>query len=223
MDFLKKYWWKVLTVILLSWTVIGGLLVPVPDLPVLNESSRNLFFHVPMWYVMLTAFLVSAISAILFLKTEKEKYDQISVTFIQVGLTFGCMGLVTGMIWASGTWGKPWNNDPKQVGSALTLFTYMAYMVLRNSIKNKNQIGRIAAVYNIFAIALIIPLLYIIPARLEGLHPGSAEDDLLATLRDQSADFRIVFLPAIIGWIMLGVWIFNINFRINKLEAKNEI
>ncbi len=224
MYFLKKYWWKIICTGLLAWVITAGLLIPVPDIPLLEESARNLFYHVPMWSIMQISFLLSAVFAILYLKSQNRKYDVISTTFVEVGFYFGCLGLFTGMIWASGTWGKPFPKDPKTIGAALTLLAYAAYLVLRTSIKDKNQVARISAVYNIFALALIVPALYIIPARLPGLHPGSAEDDTLAALRDQSGSFRHVFYPALIGWVLLGLWVFDVRYRIKKLIIKkNEI
>ena len=53
---MKAYWWKLLTVILLIYTVIGGFLMPAPRLPILNETIRILHFHVPMWFGMIIMF-----------------------------------------------------------------------------------------------------------------------------------------------------------------------
>lgn len=222
MKFFVRHWWKILCSLLLFWVVIGGMLIDIPAIPKLNESARNLFYHVPMWYVMIISFLISAILAILFLIKNKAKYDAMSKIFVDVGIYFGILGLVTGMLWASVTWGKPWSNDPKQIGSFLCLLTYMAYVVLR-AIATEKHSAKLASVYNIFAFALIIPLLYILPARFESLHPGTTDGPLKA-LYSQAAAFRKVSLPAMIGWILLGVWIFQIQWRIRKIELKrNEI
>lgn len=221
MGFLKRYWWKILTTLILLWVIVGGMLIKIPAIPKLNESARNLFYHVPMWYVMIICFLVSAIYAVLFLAKKEAKYDLISLEFIRVGIYFGILGMITGMIWANVAWGKPWSNDPKQVGAALCLLTYFAYLVLRNSIQNKNNEASISAVYNIFAFALIIPLLFIIPARFESLHPASGQESgPLEALYDSAKEFRKVSVPAMIGWILLGVWLFDIRWRIKKIELK---
>ena len=66
---MKAYWWKLLTVILLIYTVIGGFLMPAPRLPILNETIRILHFHVPMWFGMIIMFLVSVFYAIKYLST----------------------------------------------------------------------------------------------------------------------------------------------------------
>ena len=57
---MKKNWWKALTVLLLLYVAVAGLLVPVPRLAILNESIRNLYFHVPMWFGM-TAILMASV------------------------------------------------------------------------------------------------------------------------------------------------------------------
>jgi heme exporter protein C len=222
MAFVKKYWWKIITAMILSYVIVGGLLTPVPNLPLLNESARNLFFHVPMWQSMQVCFFLSAIFAIVYLKTENNKYDLISTSFVETGFYFGLMGLSTGMLWASGTWGKAFPNDPKIWGATLTLLAYAAYLILRLSITNQKQVARISAVYNIFALALIVPALYIIPARMDGLHPGSAEDETLSALRGQSNVFAHIFYPAMLGWVMLSLWLFDIRYRLKKLK-KHEI
>ena len=189
----------------------------IPAIPKLNESARNLFYHVPMWYVMIVCFLVSCIYSIRFLRTNKIKEDIIAREYVFVGIAFGCLGMLTGMEWASIAWGAPWSNDPKQVGAALCLLTYFAYIVLRPSVQNPSKQARLAAVYNIFAFALLIPLLYIIPAHYKSLHPGTDSKPFEA-LYTQAAAFRKISIPAMFAWILLGVWIFNLRYRTIKLS-----
>jgi heme exporter protein C len=43
---------KILAVLLVTYTIIAGFLVPSPLIPILHESIRNLYFHVPMWFAM---------------------------------------------------------------------------------------------------------------------------------------------------------------------------
>ena len=216
---LKKYWWKILCVLILTYVIIGGILFPIPAIPKLAESARNLFYHVPMWYVMITCFLVSSIYGVKYLQKPTLKNDTISVELVHVGILFGCFGMLTGMEWANIAWGKAWSNDPKQVGSALCLLIYLAYMVLRNSIKDEQKKAQIAAVYNIFSFALLVPLLFIIPVHLKSLHPGTDSKPFEA-LYIQAAAFRTVSIPAMIGWILLGIWIFDIKYRIKKLQQQ---
>jgi heme exporter protein C len=216
---MAKYWWKILCVLILLYVIVMGILIEIPYLPKLKESIRNLFYHVPMWYVMLFSFLMSFIYAIIYLRKNEEKYDIMSQEFVNTGIWFGCFGMVTGMEWAYIQWGAPWSNDPKQVGAALTLLIYFAYSVLRNSVKEEDKRARLAAVYNIFSFALVIPLVYLVPAHFASLHPGS-DNKPFEALKTQDHMLRYVSLPAMVGWILLGLWVFDIRYRTRKIQLK---
>ncbi len=214
---MRKYWWKIVTAFLLLYVIIAGILIDIPYLPKLKESIRNLFFHVPMWYVMLFSFLLSFIYSIIYLSKSKLKYDIISNEFVIVGISFGCLGMLTGMEWASIQWGSPWSNDPKQVGSGLTLLIYFAYSILRNSIPDADKKARLAAVYNVFSFALLIPLVFIIPSHLQSLHPG-ADNKPFEALKTQHNLLKFVSIPAMFAWILLSLWIYDIRIRIKKIQ-----
>lgn len=217
MEMIKKHWWKILTVCLLSYTVIGGLLLEVPRLAILNETIRALFFHVPMWFGMIILLMVSVIYSIKYLAKPTERLDAIAVEFASMGVLFGILGILTGMIWANYTWGSPWSGDPKQNGAAITLLIYFAYFVLRNSLEDKQQRGRISAVYNIFAFAALVPLLFILPRMTDSLHPGSGGNPAFDAY-EYDNHLRIVFYPSIIAWTMTGVWMTSLRIRIREIK-----
>ena len=216
---MTKNWWKALSVLLLLYTVISGFLMTVPRLNIVNETIRALYFHVPMWFGMVIMFLVSTIYAIKYLKNAELKNDIKSVEFANTGLFFGLLGIFTGMIWANYTWGSPWHGDPKQNGAAIALLVYLAYFVLRGSIDNQEQRSRLSAVYNIFAFAAMIPLIFIIPRMTSSMHPGSGGNPGF-NMYDLDSKMRMVFYPAVIGWILLGVWIATVRIRIQNVEEK---
>lgn len=191
----------------------------VPRLNIINESIRALYFHVPMWFGMIVMFSVSTIYAIKYLRNPTTKNDVLSVEFANTGLFFGLLGITTGMIWANYTWGSPWHGDPKQNGAAIALLVYLAYFVLRGSVENQEQRSRLSAVYNIFAFAAMIPLIFIIPRMTSSMHPGSGGNPGF-NMYDLDSRMRMVFYPAVIGWILLGVWIATLRIRIRKAEEQ---
>ncbi|MEP5614010.1 MAG: cytochrome c biogenesis protein CcsA [Cyclobacteriaceae bacterium] len=216
---LKTSWWKWLCVGLLAYTVIGGLLLPVPKLPILNETIRVLHFHVPMWFGMILVFTGSVVSAIKYLKSNNRTQDIYSSQLANMGITFGVLGIVTGMVWAKYTWGEVWSNDPKQNASAISLLIYLAYFVLRNSIKDEQQRNKISAVYNIFAFFLMIPLLFILPRMADSLHPGNGGNPGFNAY-DLDSNLRMVFYTAVLGWALLGYWIASVNIRLSIAQQK---
>ncbi|WP_226391198.1 cytochrome c biogenesis protein CcsA [Penaeicola halotolerans] len=216
-----KHWWKILTIALLIFTLIGGLLFDVPRLAILNETIRALHFHVTMWFAMILLLLVAAIYSIKYLKSGNIKHDDIAVEFTNTALVMGMLGIFTGMIWAKFTWGDYWNGDPKQNASAIGILMYFAYIILRNSLEDRQQRARIGAVYNIFAFAALIPLLFVLPRLTDSLHPGNGGNPGFNAY-DLDSKLRLVFYPAIIGWTLLGVWMSTLKIRLRVVQRKVE-
>lgn len=219
---IRSSWWKILAVILLTYTCTVGLMADVPRLEIVNESIRALYFHVPMWFGMVILFLVSAVHAVSYLRSSNPTRDVASVEFATVGLIYGILGIVTGMVWANYTWGSPWHGDPKQNAAAIALLVYLAYFVLRSSVSSDEQRARLGAVYNIFAFAAMIPLLFILPRLTDSMHPGNGGNPGFNTY-DLDSRMRLVFYPAVAGWILLGVWIATLRIRIHHLTEKSEL
>jgi heme exporter protein C len=226
---MKKNWWKITAVLLLVYTFTAGLLIKVPNLPALGQTSRNLFFHVSMWMAMMTLFTVSVVNAIRYLRTFNLKYDIYARQYATSGIWFGILGYSTGAIWMSYTWADPNNplfdsfsavaREPKLIGAAVALLIYFAYMVLRDSIPDIDKRARISAVYNIFAYAMLFPAIWIIPRLLPSLHPGREGNPAL-NFKDVSPEMRMVELPAFIGWTLLGVWITTLKIRMGILKER---
>jgi len=214
-----KAWIKILAVLLLFYTIIAGFLFDVPRLNIVNETIRALYFHVPMWFGMVVLFLVSTVYSIQYLRNPAIEKDIYAVEFANTGLLLGLLGIVTGMIWANYTWGSPWHGDPKQNGAAISLLVYLAYFVLRGSVENEDQRARLSAVYNIFAFAAMIPLIFVIPRMTSSMHPGSGGNPGF-NMYDLDSNMRMVFYPAVAGWILLGVWIASLRIRVRLIDEK---
>ena len=210
---------KFFCVILLTYTLIAGFLFDVPRLPILNETIRALYFHVPMWFTMIFLLLLSSFNSYRYINTGKNYYDIKSYNYANVAVYFGVLGLLTGMIWAKFTWGTFWTNDPKLNGSAIGMLIYLGYFVLRRSLKDESKRGKISSVYNVFAFAMLIPLIFILPRMADSLHPGNGGNPGF-NVYDMNSQLRIVFYPAVVGFILLGIWITDLRLKIDELKNK---
>jgi heme exporter protein C len=219
---MRQYWWKILSVALLVYTFIAGFFIKVPDIGNLQQTIRNFFFHVPMWFGQFVLISISIVYSILFLRKPLIRYDIYASEYARTGIVFGALGLITGAIWANFTWGAPWNNDPKQLGAAIALLIYLAYFVLRNSMTDIDKRGRVGAVYNVFAYCMYVPLIFILPRMVESLHPGGKGVEGNPGLGGDDLDptMRIVFWPAVLGWTLLGVWMTTLRLRLRLIEEK---
>ena len=198
------------------YTLIGGFLLPVPELPILQHSIRNLYFHVPMWFGMILLFAISMVYSIRYLSRMSIREDWVAVEYANSGTLFGILGLATGMLWAQYTWGSWWSNDAKQIGAVVALLIYLAYFVLRGSLKEEHLRAKVSAVYNIFAFFALVPLLFILPRMTDSLHPGAGGNPGFNTY-DLDSQMRTIFYPAILGWLLLGVWLTTLRIRVKKL------
>ena len=210
---------KILCVLLLTFTATAGILFEVPRLPILNETIRVLYFHVPMWFTMIFLLLLSSVNAYRFISTKNIKYDLISYNYAHVGVYFGILGILTGMVWANYTWGTFWTNDPKLNGSAIGLLIYFGYFILRNSIEDESKKAKVSSVYSVFAFSMLIPLIFILPRLTDSLHPGNGGNPGF-NVYDLNSQLRIVFYPAVIGFICLGLWIADVKHKLLKITNK---
>jgi len=218
MTYLRNNWWKLLGVLLLLYVIAGGLLFEAPQLPVIRETVRNIYFHVGMWFSMMFILFMALIFSLRYLRYFRPEDDLKALSAVKTGLVFGTLGLFTGMVWAHNTWGSFWVNDPKLNGAAVGMLTYLAYMVLRGSVDDADKKARLAAVYNVFAFVLFFVFIMILPRLAQdSIHPGIDGNPALST-GDLDPRMRKVFFPAIAGWMIMAWWIFRIYYRITLLR-----
>lgn len=231
---IKGWWWKYAGVLILLYTIVYGLIADVPQLNILEESIRNLFFHVPMWFSMMFMMMISLVYSIMYLAnsrgesqvneglSKKIRLDIIASQWATVALLFGFLGLLTGSVWARTTWSAWWVfQEVKLNGAAAGILVYVAYFILRGAIEDEEQKARVAAVYNIFAFVMYMVLINVIPRIVDSsLHPGNGGNPGFSAY-DLDSHLRLIFYPAVIGWILLAAWIVDLRIRVKKIEMKN--
>lgn len=214
---LRKYWWKILALLCLIYTITAGFLGGVPAKPILNETIRNLYFHVSMWMGMMIFFIVSLVYSLKYLRRNNPVDDIYALEYARAGCVFGALGLTTGSLWAQYAWGSWWSNDPKQIGAAIAMLIYLAYFILRNSLTDSDKAARIGAVYNIFAFAMLFPTIWIIPRLVESLHPGGMGNPAFNS-KDIDSRMRVIFyFAAIPGWTLTATWIATLRIRMQLI------
>lgn len=183
-----------------------------------------------MWFGMMILFIISVVYAVKYLNKPSVENDIKSKNFASIGSWFGILGYATGVLWVSVTWITDQSQslgsvlkEPKLIGAAIALLIYGAYFVLRGSFTDLDKRARISAVYNIFAFAMLLPSIWIIPRLVGSLHPGapgSESGNPALDKNDMDSMMRVVFYPAVIGWTLLGVWIATLKNRVDIMEDK---
>lgn len=140
----------------------------------------------------------------------------------KIGVLFGICGLITGSLWARFTWGTWWTfAEPKINMSAMAMMIYVGYFILRGAFTDQVKRARISAVFNIFAATTIPFLLYIIPRQLPSLHPGADGNPAFSDMT--APELRLIFYPAVIGFIGLGYWLYDLTLRSRMLQHKMQL
>ena len=189
---------------------------------ILQETIRNTYFHVAIWFAMFILLIASVIYSIKYLRLPLTDHDIVASSLVRVGILFGLIGVATGSLWAKATWGTYWTNDTKLNMTAVALLIYMAYLILRQSIENEEQRARVSAIYNIFAFVALIPLVFVVPRLNDSLHPGNGGNPALGG-EDLDHTMRMVFYPAIIGYTLIGLWITELYVRYLRVRQKWEM
>lgn len=180
------------------------------------QTSRIVFFHVPMAVASFIGFLAAAWWSMLYLWKRRPGADHAAVAAVEVSLLFCVLATVTGAMWSKVQWGAYWNWDPRQTSMALALVFYGAYLTLRGAIEDPENRARISAAYAVLGF-IVAPFLYFIMPRLASfsLHPKPAGAEMEASIG------RVV-VASILGFTALFFWIQSQRRRILTLEARSE-
>ena len=136
-----------------------GIFVVLPVLPAdqTGFSQKIFYWHMPAAIISFIAFLVTLWYSIRFLMTKDFKYDVIAYTSAELGLIFGFILMVFGVIWDYLAWGVWWTWDPRLITYLILLLLFGAYFFLRSMVEDRMRRATYAAVFGIIA-ALDVPI-----------------------------------------------------------------
>lgn len=111
---------------------------------------RIIFFHVPAAITAFIGFFVAMSLSVVYLFTNNLKWDSLAAAINEVSLTFACVNLITGSIWARIIWGIWWTWDYRLTSMLVCVLIFFGYLMLRQSIDEPTQRARLSAALSIF-------------------------------------------------------------------------
>ncbi|MCW5841395.1 MAG: cytochrome c biogenesis protein CcsA [Caldilinea sp.] len=180
-------------------------------------AQRIFYIHMGCNIGALAGFLVSMVGSIAYLITRNLSWDRLSQAAIEVGVVCGLGTIITGMFWAKPTWNTYWTWDPRLTTSTITVLVYLAYLLFRNGIDNRQTRARFGSIYAILAF-LSVPLTFYSARLFRSIHPvvyGNENPDaqggfsvgasMTQTLMISIIGFCILFSALVIlRWRQLG-------------------
>jgi heme exporter protein C len=199
--------------LLVSLCIVGAFLwAPLAE-GFLGESSRILFFHVPVAWVSFVAFMTAGIASIAYLVRPAERHDRTARCAVELGLVFCVLATVTGAVWARIMWNAWWNWDPRQSSIAVVLLFYAAYLVLRGAMEDPDTERRVAAAYGVLGLVVAPFFFFVLPRIVEfSLHP----EPVVNTEQEIGIEQRMlwVLLGTSVGFTALFFWMLSIQRRL---------
>ena len=183
-----------------------------------GESSRIVFYHVPMAWVATVAFLLAAWHSAVYLKKRRMESDDAAAAAARLGFVFCVLATVTGSIFAKVMWNSYWNWDPRETSIALLLLVYGAYLGLRGAIEDPERRATLSAAYALVAFATVPFLMFAVPRMYASLHP-----DTVINARgkvEMSSDIRTVFFASSLAFVALFFWLWALDRKVTRIHRE---
>ena len=129
------------------------MLLDFPDEVQQGGVFRIMFFHIPAAFTSLVAPFCAVAASILYLVRKELKYDSLAAAITEVGLAFGMINIITGMIWGRIIWGIWWAWDARLTSTLVLMLIYAGYLMLRQAIEDPTQRARMSGILSVFAAA----------------------------------------------------------------------
>ena len=201
--------------ILLFLTAVGLVFLYAPMEAVMGQVQRVFYFHVANAWVGMLGFLVAAIAGVAYLRTNDPKWDIVEIAAVEISFVFFFTAIVSGSIWARGSWGTWWTWDPRLTTAAIVELVYAAYFMLRQGVEDPDRRARYGAIYAALSF-ISVPITFISIRILRTIHPvlfggatgaGSTFDmtsKMLVTFMFSLLTFSFIFADLLWHRIRLG-------------------
>ncbi len=161
--------------------------------------QKIFYVHVPMAIVALGGFVLGAVFAIQHLRTRESRWDMRSYVAIHMSLIFAVGTLITGSIWAKGSWGHWWVwNEPTLVSFLIVFLLYATYQPLRFAIEDPERQARYASVFAVTAGAFVPMNFIAVRVSTAYLHPR-----VLGSASNLPGSMRLTFLVCLLAMALL--------------------
>jgi len=217
--------------LLILLDILSTILVPAalvlilyftPVEAVMGPVQKIFYFHVSAAWAGMLSFILAGAAGGAYLFSRKLSWDWLSLSAIEVGVVFGMIAILSGMIWARPIWNTWWVWDPRLTTTAIMVLIYLAYFILRSGLDTPETRARLGAVYAIVSVATV-PLTFFSIRLFRTIHPV-----VIATGGSGGSGFNMsprmltaFFTSLIVFTILLADLVWH-RFRLAKLQTQNQ-
>jgi heme exporter protein C len=132
--------------------------------------QKIFYFHAPSAYAMYIGAGACFLGSMAYLLKPTDARDAFARAGAEVAVVFGLVVMVTGPLWARYAWGTYWTWDPRLTTLLLSVFIYVAYLVLRAFTGDGAAERRFASALGIIG-AANLPIIHFSVQKWSGQHP----------------------------------------------------
>ena len=179
--------------------------------------QRILYFHVPVAWGSMLGILVVSGSSFMYLWKKNEKWDRLAVASAEVGVIFGAIMLLSGMIWARPVWAVWWTGEAKLTTALILFFIYVAYLMFRGYFPPGAQRRRLAAIIGVIG-AVDTPIIYFAANLWSQAHPPLITGPAADAESTLGSDLGIVLMASTLAFTFLFIFLVQTRYKIRKSE-----
>ena len=187
-----------------------------PTEQVQGDAQRIFYFHVPIAWIGMLAFIVLAGASIAYLFTKDERWDWLARAAAESGAVFITLATILGSIWGKTTWGTWWSWDPKLTAVLVMWFMYIAYIMLRSYMGRTTGSAYSGAVLAIVGV-IDVPIIYLSAVWWRTLHPGPE-----VTNGDLPASVILTLMVSLLTFTLFYSFLMIQLYQLQKVQVQSE-
>jgi heme exporter protein C len=181
-----------------------------------GAAQKIMYIHATSAFIALyVAFVLLAISSLLYLWLKDEKLDRVAESAAEVGLVFTTVVLVTGPLWGKTIWGAWWTWDARLTATLFLWFLIVAYILLRGAVEERGRRARYSAVLGILA-APLVPFIHLSVYLFRTLHPMPIL--LKPSAPSMPSEMVVTFVASFLAFALLFIALLRTRYRIATLR-----
>lgn len=204
-----------ITFVFMLWMIFWWIPIDISQGPV----AKTVFIHVPLAWCSMIAIVLVAVASIYYLFNKKLFWDNLAQSTAEVGVIFGSLALISGIIWAKPIWGVWWTGEAKLTTTLILILIYAAYILFRSLYSNSLQMKKIAAIIAVIG-AIDSPIIYFAANLWQESHPVTVIGPLAREDSSFGADYGLTLLVSVIAFTLLFVILTRLRLKVLSLESK---
>ena len=184
--------------------------------------QRILYIHVPVAWVSMVAIVGVAVASVMYLITKRDNWDRLAASMAEVGVVFGAVMLISGMVWAKPVWEVWWTGEAKLTTALILFFIYVAYLMFRAYFPPGDQRMRLSAIIAIIG-AIDTPIIYYASVLWQEAHPPLIVGPIAEEENLVAAQIGLTLLVSVIAFSFLFFSLLVTRLSLAKIEYDHEV